>query len=255
MPPYLLLAKSIATVLWAGALVLLERLRPASARPPRSDGPRHVRNLGFWLMNTALSPVLTAPLAMLATQTDFWTRPAAWPDGWLLVADLLVLDLWIYAWHRANHEAPLLWRFHEIHHRDAFLDTSSGVRFHPGEVVLSAMARTPLIVVLDIPLTTVLVYDAIVLFAALFHHSNVLLPGNVEAALRHIVVTPSHHWVHHHAVRTDTDSNYATVLTVWDRVFASWSPTHRTPEMKIGAEGAPDLSLGRLVIQPLRHRA
>ncbi len=255
MPPYLLLAKSVATVLWAGALVLLERLRPASPRPPRSEGSRHLRNLGLWAMNTALSPALTAPVAVLAAQTDLWTRAASPHDGWLLVADLLVLDLWIYVWHRANHEAPLLWRFHAIHHRDGFLDTSSGVRFHPGEVALSALARAPLIVALDIPLTTVLAYDAIVLFAALFHHSNVRLPGNVEVALRYVVVTPSHHWVHHHAVRADTDSNYATVLTLWDRVFGSWSPTQRTPEMKIGAEDAPDLSLVRLVMQPFRRRA
>lgn len=255
MPPHLLIAKSAALALWAGGLALLERLRPASPRPPRSDGPRLAHNLGLWLSTVALSPLLTAPVSVIATQTNVWTRLPFLHDGWMVATDLLVLDLWIYFWHRANHEWPPLWRFHEIHHRDVFLDASSGVRFHPGEVALSALARVPLIIALDIPLTTVLAYDAIVTVAALFHHSNVRLPVGIEAALRHVVVTPSHHWVHHHAVRADTDSNYGTALTIWDRLFGSWSPTRRTPEMEIGAENAPELSLARLAIQPFRRRA
>ena len=250
-----LLLKSVAIALWAGALVLLERLHPASPRPPRSDAPRYARNLGLWLSTVALSPLLTAPIALLATQTNVWSRPAFAHDGWLIVADLLVLDLWIYVWHRANHEIPLLWRFHEIHHRDAFLDASSGVRFHPGEVALSALARAPLVVALDIPLATVLAFDAIITVAALFHHSNVRLPPRLEAALRLVLVTPSHHWVHHHAVRADTDSNYGTSLTIWDRLFGTWNATQRTSGMKIGAENAPELSLARLAIQPFRRRA
>ena len=260
MPVYFVIAKSVVTLAWAGALSLLERLRPASPRPPRTNAPRLVHNLGLWLTTVALSPLLTAPITVLATQSDLWSRPAAAPGDWMMNAlaaagTFLLLDLWVYLWHRASHEWPLLWRFHEIHHRDAFLDTSSGVRFHPGEVALSALARAPLLIAFDVPLTSVFAYDAIVTLAALFHHSNVRLPARAEAMVRHVFVTPSHHWVHHHAVRADTDSNYATVLTLWDRLLGSWSPTQRTLDMTIGAENAPDLPLARLVLQPFLRRA
>jgi sterol desaturase/sphingolipid hydroxylase (fatty acid hydroxylase superfamily) len=255
MAPVFVVLKSAALLLWAGVIVWLERRTPTPARPRYRDASRHARNLGLWLSTVALSPLLTAPVAAFATQTNLWTRMTLPHDGWMIVADLLLLDLWIYGWHRANHEWPLLWRFHEVHHRDAFLDASSGVRFHPGEVMLSALARAPLIIALDVPLASVLAYDAFVTFAALFHHSNVRIPPRMEAAMRHVIVTPSHHWVHHHAVRADTDSNYGTVLTAWDRLFGSWNVTQRTPEMCIGAENAPELSLVGLLLQPFRRQS
>ena len=250
MIPPLPTIKLAVTGVWAAALAAMERWRPASPRPPHSDAPRLTRNLALWLANTLMNPVLTAPIAVAAAAAPLWSRPAAWQAWWAPALDFLVLDLWIYAWHRANHEWPLLWRFHEIHHRDAFLDVSSGVRFHPGEVLISALARAPLIIALDLPLASVLAFDGLVTIAALFHHSNVRLPAGLEALLRQLVVTPSHHWVHHHAVRRDTDSNYGAVLTLWDRVLGTWSPTVRTPGMAIGAEGAPDLPLAALAARP-----
>ena len=93
MPPYLLIAKSAALVLWAAWLSRHERLRPASPRPPHSDGPRLTHNLGLWLSTVALGPLLTAPVALLATQTNLWTRPPFVHNGWMLATDLLVLDL------------------------------------------------------------------------------------------------------------------------------------------------------------------
>jgi sterol desaturase/sphingolipid hydroxylase (fatty acid hydroxylase superfamily) len=238
---------------WAAVLALAERARPAAPRAPGSDRPRWTRNLALWAANAAMNPLLTLPIVVAATQFDVWSRPDL--GAWGVALDILALDLWAWAWHRANHVAPFLWRFHEVHHRDAFLDVTSAVRFHPGEVLISALARTPLLVALDVDLATVLVYDAVLTAAALFHHSNVRLPEKLEARLRAVLVTPSHHWVHHHAVRADTDSNYGVLLTLWDRLFRTWSPTARTPAMKIGAEGVDDLPLPALALQPFRPRA
>src|SRR5262249_7199489 len=148
--------------------------------------------------------------------------------------DLLLLDFLIYWWHRANHRVPFLWRFHEVHHLDRFLDVTSGVRFHFGEVILSALARAGVIALFAIPLSSVLSFEALLLVATGFHHSDLKLPPSLERALSWIVVTPSIHWVHHHRVRSDTDSNYSTILSLWDRLFASRSQTRRTPEMEIG---------------------
>lgn len=248
----LLSAKVLIIAAWFAVLVLAERLKPAAPRPPKSDAKRLVRNLGLWGANTLMNPFITVPIGAAAASVQLWTRPElGWPG---LLLDLVILDLWTYAWHRANHEWPLLWRFHRVHHLDQFLDATSAVRFHPGEVLISALARAPLIVLADISLLSLLVFDALALLGTLFHHSNIKLPARLEAMLRLFIVTPSHHWVHHHVVRTDTNSNYATLLTVWDRIFRSWSPRARTPDMPIGA-GDPDAPLAKLALAPFTWRA
>jgi sterol desaturase/sphingolipid hydroxylase (fatty acid hydroxylase superfamily) len=243
--------KIILVGAWFAALALGERLAPAAAQPNR--GLRLVSNLGLWAANASMNPLLTLPIAAAAAAFNPWTRPEL-PLWAALTLDLLALDLWIYAWHRANHEWAPLWRFHRVHHLDQALDVTSGVRFHPGEVLISALARAPLIVAADIPLASVAVYDTLVLLAALFHHSNLRLPRRFEAGLRVFVVTPSHHWLHHHALWRDTDSNYATLLTLWDRLFGSWSPNQRALDMPIGVEGEPDAPLPALALAPFLAR-
>jgi sterol desaturase/sphingolipid hydroxylase (fatty acid hydroxylase superfamily) len=245
-------AKIFIAAAWFATLAAGERLAPSAPRPPNTDAPRLTRNLGLWLANTLMNPIITVPIGAAAAAFQIWTRPDL---GWAgLILDLLILDLWTYAWHRANHEWPLLWRFHRVHHLDRFLDTTSAVRFHPGEVLVSALARAPLIVLADISLLSLLLFDALALLSALFHHSNVRLPRRLERALRLFVVTPSHHWVHHHNVREDTNSNYATLLTVWDRVFGSWSRRERTADMEIGAGSSPDAALPALALAPFREQ-
>lgn len=242
-------SKIVAVGAWFAALAFAEWVAPA-ASPPRLAGPgRVVKNIALWFCNTLMNPFVTAPIGVAAAAFEVWSRPAL-PAGVGLVIDLLLLDLWTYAWHRANHEWPLLWRFHRVHHLDQFLDTTSAVRFHPGEVLISAAARAPLIVLADVSMASILLFDTMVLLGALFHHSNVRLPSWFEKTLRLVAVTPSHHWVHHHARRADTDSNYGIILTIWDRVFGSWSPSARAPDMAIGVEGAADASLPALVAAP-----
>lgn len=241
--------KIIVVLAWFATLAAGERAAPSAARPASGDWPRLFRNLGLWAANTMMNPFITVPIGAAAAAFDVWTRPAM-PFWAGLALDLVLLDLWTYAWHRANHEWPLLWRFHRVHHLDQFLDTTSAVRFHPGEVVISALARMPLIIAADIPIASIAVFDTLVLMGALFHHSNLRLPAAFERWLRLFIVTPSHHWVHHHVVRSDTDSNYGTLLTVWDRVFGSWSATSRTRDMRIGVEDARDAPLLTLAAAP-----
>ncbi len=251
----LLRYKTLAVATWLLLLFALERAIPA-ATAPAGDGRwgwrRLVRNAGLWLVNLGVSLLVVIPVSAWATAQSFGWRPDGW-DGWpVLLVDLLVLDFLIYWWHRANHVVPLLWRFHEIHHLDHFLDTTSAVRFHFGEVLLSAFARACIIVVLDIPLASVLVFEAMVLLAALFHHSNLRLPARFERALSRVIITPSIHWVHHHAVRADTDSNYGTFFSFWDPLFGSRSRTRRTPDMPIGVERTVERPLLSLVVRPFR---
>lgn len=250
--------KGAAVGAWLALLFIWERTLPA-ATPPAGDGRfgwrRLGRNAGLWLANVGLSPLVVVPVSVWAAAHAPDWRPAWW-SGWPeLAVDIVVLDFWIYWWHRANHEVPFLWRFHEVHHLDHFLDSTSAIRFHFGEVLLSALVRAVVILLLGVPLSSVVTFEALVLMAALFHHSNLRLAPAVERALARVVVTPSIHWVHHHRVRRDTDSNFGTVFSVWDPLFRSRSRTARVPDMPIGVEGRAEQPLHRLLVRPFRPAA
>jgi len=249
----LLAWKGVAVGAWFALFFVAERWRPAAA-PLVAEPPwrRLARNAALWAGNTVLSLLVVVPASAWAAAQALDWRPAWWTGGGSLVTDLLLLDVLIYWWHRANHVVPVLWRFHSVHHLDRFLDTTSAVRFHAGEVLLSALARAGVIVLLAIPLSSVLAFEALVLMAAIFHHSNLRLPPALERALSWIVVTPSIHWVHHHRVRADTDSNYCTILSPWDRLFASRSPHARSPDMPIGVEAREEEAVLGLLMAPFR---
>ena len=254
---------SIKLMMVGGVLALFaiyERVYPAAGGPlllrfsraTKAAWMRLLRNLSLLSINALLSPVIVLPITVFAADHSFGFRPEWW-SGWLgLGLDILLLDLWIYWWHRINHEVPFLWRFHSVHHLDETLDTSSALRFHFGEVVLSACVRGLVIVVFDLPLSSVLLFEAIVLASAIFHHSDAKLPAKLEAALAKVIITPSIHWIHHHAIRADTDSNYGTLFSFWDLIFRSRSQTKRTPDMPIGVEGMKDRSLPGLLTTPLK---
>ncbi len=239
------------TVIVGAVFVLFfvaERLIPTATQHSLTQV---AKNIGLAAFNFLASPFIVIPItAFAAGYAPNW-RPEWWTGNFGLVIDLLILDFWIYWWHRANHTLPALWRWHEVHHLDETLDASTAVRFHVGEVLLSSLVRAAVIWFLAIPLTSVIVFEVIVTAAAIFHHSNVRLPYRFEHALSYILVTPSIHWVHHHAIRRDTDSNYSTVLAVWDRLFGSSSATQRTPAMPIGVEGQRDVNLPELLIRPI----
>jgi sterol desaturase/sphingolipid hydroxylase (fatty acid hydroxylase superfamily) len=246
--------KEVAVAAWLALLLVAERLLPAVPFPKSGRWNRPARNLAMLLISALVSLAVVVPVSRWAAGLDLGTRPAWATGGAGLLFDLLLLDFLIYWWHRANHRIPFLWRFHEVHHLDRFLDVTTSVRFHFGEVILSALARAAVIALFAIPLSSVLVFEALILVSAAFHHSNLKLPAGLERALSWIVVTPSIHWVHHHRIRRDTDSNYATVLSLWDRLFGSRSPTRRTPEMEIGVEGREEEDLPGLLARPFRLR-
>jgi sterol desaturase/sphingolipid hydroxylase (fatty acid hydroxylase superfamily) len=240
------------------AFVIYERVRPAVEHPllVRFRGAsaaawrRLARNTGLFGINLLIGPLIVLPITVAAEQFTTGLRPV-WLSGWTgLALDLVLLDFWIYWWHRANHEIPLLWRFHQVHHFDELLDSTTALRFHFGEVVLSALVRAAVIIVLDVPLSSVLVFEALVLSSAIFHHSDARLPARLEQALARVIITPSIHWVHHHAIRADTDSNYGTIFSFWDPLFRSKSRTRRWPTMPIGVEGRRDRPLLRLITTP-----
>ncbi|MGH6931240.1 MAG: sterol desaturase family protein [Dongiaceae bacterium] len=252
--------KGLFVALWLLLLLVGERLRPAVLPPIGGAGFRDHdwrrigRNGGLWAINAALSPLIVLQLTEWASGHGLAFRPSWWSGGLGLALDILLLDFLIFWWHRFNHTVPLLWRFHEVHHLDRFLDSTTALRFHFGEVLLSAVARAAVIILIGLPLSTVLVFETLLLLATIFHHSNLRLPAGLEQGLSRLIITPSIHWVHHHAMRIDTNSNYGTLFSFWDRLFATASRTRRTPTMAIGVEGAAEQPLIELLLRPFRMR-
>ncbi len=226
------------------ALFLAERIAPAAR--VKEQITRIFKNLGLAGINFLIGPIIVLPISVFAATHSPGLRPSWWNMG----LDLLLLDLWIYTWHRLNHTVPFLWRFHEVHHLDENLDASTALRFHFGEVALSSLVRAAVVWFIGVPIATVAIFETLVVVAALFHHSNIRLPSRIEVALSKLVVTPSLHWVHHHAKREDTDSNYSTILSMWDVVFKSRSSNARNLTMKMGVEGGKDENILRLILRP-----
>ena len=240
------------------AIALLERWLRADPRPGLGKGwqaPARFRrrlrtNLSLALINGLQSSLAITGITLFAVSWGVSWRPADWPLWSQLLVDILLLDLLLYSWHRLAHEVPLLWRLHEVHHLDEELDASSALRFHFLEPLLSMVYRLPFLVLLDIPLVSVALFEALVLLAAVFHHSNLKLPQKLERGLAWLVITPSLHWVHHHAIRADTDSTYGTIFSFWDRLFQSTSRSVRHEGQKIGVEGRREAELLALLWRP-----
>ena len=150
------------------------------------------------------------------------------PPAGAAVVGFLLLDWTVYVWHRLNHRAPVLWRFHVVHHTDLDLDVSTAFRFHAGELLLSIAWRSLQIVVLGVGPGLVLVYEAAMEAATAFHHSNWRLPLALERALNLVVVTPRMHGIHHSVEERQTNANWSVIFSWWDRL-------HHTLRL-----GAPD---------------
>lgn len=246
--------KAAIVSLWFALFFVAERLRPALAEPAAGRGRRLVSNFGLIAINLVLSPLIVVPSAAWAAGFAPSWRPDWWGGVPALLLDLLILDFVIYWWHRANHQFGFLWRFHQVHHLDRHLDTTSGLRFHFGEVLLSAGFRVAVIAALNMPISSVVAFETLLLLASLFHHSNIRLPAPAEAVVQRLIITPSIHRVHHHATDADTRSNMGTVLSLWDRLFGTKSRTPDSKDLKIGLEGEPvDPSLPGLIARPV-HR-
>ncbi len=236
-------------------LFVFERIIPAVSVVGRIHPfARVVKNMMFWPLNIILSLLIVLPISYYASSVNLWDR-SQWIESSsiaALILDIIILDMFLFFWHRGVHEIKFLWRFHEVHHLDEHLDTTSALRFHFGEVFFSSIVRSILIIACAIPFTSIVIFELLVLTFTLFHHSNLKLNKNFEKAISKIIVTPSIHWVHHHALSQDTDSNYGTIFSFWDHIFHTKSPATRTEDMKIGVEGKKDCGLFSLLVKPFR---
>lgn len=159
IPTWTVIATGGAVFGWFALFFVAERLAPAVQPMVPTGLPRLACNAAFWLLNTLLSPLAVLPLTAWAAAHSLNVRPEWWAGLPALAFDVLLLDLLIYWWHRANHEWRLLWRFHEVHHLDRFLNSTTAIRFHFGEVLLSAGARAAVILLLGFPFVSIVLFE------------------------------------------------------------------------------------------------
>ena len=149
-----------------------------------------------------------------------WLGVFGWPEFLLSV---VVLDLFDYLWHRANHRVRFLWRFHKAHHADTGMDVTTALRFHPGELLISALMKALWVVIWGPSMIAWYLFEAWVSLCAQFHHSNIDFPDAVERWLALLLVTPRYHAAHHAVDRRYGDANFSTIFSIWDRVFGSYA--------------------------------
>lgn len=241
-----------------GLLVLLSWELAVPHHPPTAGRARRwLANLGLAAINGLAVSLLCATCLIVANARLFPWRVglfevAPLPLPMRIAGEILALDLLAYLLHRGYHRVPILWRFHAVHHSDHDLDATSASRFHLGEVAVSAVAKLGCVLVLGISAGGLVAFELLMLLAAQFQHANVRLPARFERLLWLVLVPPAMHRVHHHPDRTATDSNYGTLLSVWDRAFRTLrreSPSDRT----FGLKEFPDpsrLGLGALLVLP-----
>jgi len=234
--------------------VLLQRLTP------------HARLRGSWLVNGSLAAINAAVLGVACGACGItaarwaaharigvlhWTGAPAWAAIPFSIAGL---DLVSYGWHRATHRVPLLWRFHQVHHSDPSFTVSTGLRFHPGELLLSLPLRLSAVAVPGAPAAAVLVFEGVFTVANLVEHGDIAMPRRMEDALGRVVVTPALHRCHHTRSGAARDTNFGTILSVWDRWFATRTGCDSTVRVQTGLRGIPALGLGRALALPLSQR-
>lgn len=240
-------------------LALLEHLIPKRAYGTLRR-PRWRANFSLLLADTLLLrlcfPLAATGIALYAEQHSlglFNRLQAPQPVAW--IAGLLALDCLIYWQHRLLHRIPLLWRLHKVHHTDLDLDLSTGVRFHPLEILLSMLLKAGAILLLGIPATAVLVFEILLNGFSLFTHSNIALPLRLESRLRRLFVTPDMHRIHHSINPAETNSNFSFNFSLWDRLFRSYraAPGLDSTTMPLGLaeyRKAGELGFGRLLKIP-----
>ncbi len=233
----------IRLLIFGGVLVILGSLELIL---PRREFVRF--KLSRWITNLSLAgldnivlrllfPVLAVGFAEYVDQQGYGLFGFLnWPVWLELIIAVIVLDLAIYIQHVATHKIPLLWLVHQVHHADVEVDVTTGIRFHPVEIVLSMLYKFFIIWLIGASAAAVFLFEVLLNVFAMFSHANIKLPETIDRPLRRVIVTPDMHRIHHSTLIKETDSNYGFNLSIWDHLFGTYThdPKNGHMRMQIG---------------------
>ncbi|MCA9470989.1 MAG: sterol desaturase family protein [Nitrospirales bacterium] len=247
---------------FVGVLVVMAiwELMAPRRRLHTSKAQRWVINLSLVGMNALLIRILPASgafgAAIVAGQHKIGLlHQLDWPSWIEVMLAVILLDLVVYFQHVLMHAVPILWRLHMVHHSDLDFDVTTGIRFHPLEIVLSMFLKIGIVIVLGASPLAVLVFEVLLNATAMFNHSNVYIPAQVDRTLRWLVVTPDMHRIHHSVIPRETNRNFGFNLPWWDRLLGTYldRPSKGQERMSIGLEtyrNPAKLTWLRLMILP-----
>lgn len=204
-----------------------------------SKKQRWINNFGLVALNVIilriLFPTAAVGAAFFATEHSWGLFNNITLPFWItVIISLIIMDMFIYFQHRIFHKIPILWRLHLVHHADLDYDLSTGLRFHPIEIILSMLIKFAIILILGIPIIAVILFEIILNGVAIFNHSNISFPKKLDRILRWFIVTPDMHRVHHSVEIDETNSNFGFNLPWWDRLFNSYRQQTRATNITIG---------------------
>jgi sterol desaturase/sphingolipid hydroxylase (fatty acid hydroxylase superfamily) len=230
-------ARSLGFLLAVAIAVSLQRITPHG----RLRGSWRT-NLGLWAINALVLGVVCGACAYTVAR---WASAAGvgvltlvpMPRAVTIVASVVVLDVVSYGWHRANHQLRWLWQFHQVHHSDTSFTVSTGVRFHPGELLLSLPVRLSVVVVLGAPPEGVLFFELLFAVANLVEHGDINLPAGLEQRLARLLITPALHRRHHSQQATELNTNFGTIFSLWDRCLRTFLASGSAADVRTGLPG------------------
>lgn len=234
--------KTLIVILFLALFLALENLFPFfEKRKFKSQIKHDVKNIIIGLINVVVVALFFTFLWAKVSVSSFAINFGILNQLNLsyvvsLILAIILFDIWMYWWHRFNHKLPFLWKFHKMHHTDTLMDSTSAFRFHMVEIIFSSIGRLAIIPILGISLSQLLIYELILLPIIIFHHSNINLPKRIDYLLRLFIVTPNHHRIHHSKIQRETDSNYSSIFSFWDKLFVSYNKRKDYRKISLGLD-------------------
>jgi sterol desaturase/sphingolipid hydroxylase (fatty acid hydroxylase superfamily) len=244
-----------------GILVWLENRRPlrnsVESKIVRNGRNLTVAGIAAVALQLFEQPVVK-PLTELVERKSLGLLKIIKLPKWLeTILAVTLMDYTLYLWHVLTHRLSFLWRFHLVHHVDLDLDASTAIRFHFGELMISVLWRAMQIVVIGVTPHSFAAWQLFLFPSILFHHSNLRLSPDLDAKLSRFIVTPRLHGIHHSDVQTETDSNWSSGLTIWDRIHGTFKNDVPQDEIVIGVpayQNADDVTLKKILQQPFQKQ-
>jgi sterol desaturase/sphingolipid hydroxylase (fatty acid hydroxylase superfamily) len=233
-------------------LVILETFFPERHYDKKLKGRAYITNILLFGFNNIIFIAFNVTSVYLIAYTyrlhNTFDNIPLWGQA---ILGILLLDLFIWLWHVSNHKINFLWRFHKAHHSEQYLNATSAIRFHFGELILSVVVKSVILIVFGISFWIFILYETLVTFFATFHHSNIKLPQRFQRLLEYLIISPDMHRTHHSAVRDEHDSNYGVIFSLWDFLFQTFDT--RSPE-NIGLQNVPEKTFLNLLSFPFHKK-